>query len=506
MPQLLPLFIAVFLCKALLLPAQAGGSLEWAMSLQSGARPIGQPAANRFALREKNAVFLVSSRGDRTQVPCDSISHLGDAMWATWKNGLRGIYADGQGEVLPPVYESITPSCTGPNCWAFVVGKYSLGAVVNDRNQIVLPWREWEYIGLNCLTDTVLEYIDKKGFNFTNMGYVSRTGVPMPATGNYGKRAPRIQKVDAARTVLTYYRAGEEKRDTFAMVEKFANGLAVAKKDSLFGYLTEDGNWQVRPKFQSAAPFNPAGHAIAKEKGRFGLLRKNGTWAIAPKYDDLQPSGNGLYQTKEGSKIGLTDSTGKFVLPPGEYRKVLAKGDGSFAVQQGDTLQIFTAAGKLLPISGATQYEPADDLLAAKWPVNQPGGRAKTRTGIAHATTGQWILPPVLEGQLLIRRHFLIAETIVAADSEHPDLKPGSQPGKYLIFDRSGKALLPYPTDTQPRIGGEPYAVFQREGKFGVVSAKGVVLEPKYDAIDLLPEGWVRVRAGEQWGMLRWRE
>jgi len=503
MPQLLPLFIAVFLCNACLLFAQPSGSLEWAMPLQAGVLPIGKPASDHFALREKNALYLTAPNGARTPLPYDSISHLGDAIWETWKGHLRGIYADSRGEVLPPAYESIAPACTRPDCWAFVVGKYGLGAVVNDQNQIVLPWREWEYIGLNCLTDTVLEYIDKKGFNFTNMGYVSRNGTPLPATDKYSKRAPRIQKLKADKTVLHYYRNGAEKRDTFALIEKFADGIAVAQKDSLFGYLSEDGTWLIRPKFQSAAPFGAAGHAIAKEKGRFGLLRKNGTWAISPKYDDLQAAGNGLYQFKEGDKTGLADSAGMVVLPPGDYRRVLAKGEGSFAVQVGDTLQIFNAAGKLLPIDGSTQYEPADDLLVAR---RSSRANPRIRTGVARAATGEWVLPPVLEGSVQVRRHFLIVEAQVAADSGHPDLPANDQPGKFLLFDRSGKSLLPYPTDTSPRIGGEPYAVFQREKKLGVVSGKGIVLEPKYDAIDLLPNGWVRVRAGEQWGMLRWRE
>lgn len=496
------LFVTIFLLPLGSASAQQAGALEWVMPLRSDAMPMSKPGADRFALREKGGLYVVGSNGERVAVSCDSIIHLGDGMWLTMKGHLQGIYTDGQGEVLPPVYEHIAPACTGPACWAFVVGKYGMGAVVNDRNQVILPWREWEYIGLACLTDTVLEYIDKKGFNFTNMGYVSRSGMPLPATGSYGKRAARVQKLSADKTVLYHYRNGVEQRDTFVMVEKFSEGLAVAKKDSLFGYLSEDGSWHIRPRFQSAAPFGSSGYAIAREKGRLGLLRKNGTWAIAPKYDDLQPAGSGLYQFKEAGKTGLTDSAGNFVLPPGDYRKILAKGDGSFAAQAGDTLQIFSAAGKLLPIGRATQYEPANDLLVARF----PGGKSVIQTGVARVANGQWILPPVLEGQVFVRRHFLIAEAVMAADSEHPDLKPVRLPGKYWIFDRSGKMLLPYPTDAQPRIGGEPYAVFQQENKFGVVSAGGLVLEPKYDTVELLSEGWVRVRAGAQWGMLRWRE
>jgi hypothetical protein len=503
MQQLLLLFIAVFLWNAGPISAQQGGALEWVLPLQAGVVPIGKPASDRFALREKNALYLLAPNGVRTLLPYDSISHLGDALWATWDGDLQGIYAENEGELLPPVYESISPSCTRPDCWAFVVGKYGLGAVVNDRNEVMLPWREWEYIGLTCLTDTVLEYIDKKGFNFTNMGYVSRSGKPLPATGNYGKRAARVQKLNANKTVLYYYRNGAEKRDTFALIEKFADGIAVAKKDSLFGYLSDDGTWLIRPKLEFAAPFGSSGHALAKEKGRFGLLRKNGTWAIAPKYEDLQTAGSGLYQFKESGKTGLADSVGTVVLPPGDYRRVLAKGHGSFAVQVGDTLQIFDAAGKLLPIDGSTQYEPADDLLVVR---RSSRANPRIRTGVARAATGEWVLPQVLEGSVQVRRYFLIVEAQVAADSGRPDLPANDQPGKFLLFDRSGKLLLPYPADTSPRIGGEPYAVFQREKKFGVVSGKGIVLEPKYDAIDLLPNGWVRVRAGEQWGMLRWRE
>jgi len=502
MPQLLMLFVALILLLPGRVSAQQAGSLEWVMPLSPDAMPMSKPGAERFALREKGGLFIVGPNGKRVAVSGDSINHIGDDMWLLRKGHLQGIYTDGRGEVLPPVYEHIAPACTRPDCWAFVVGKYGMGAVVNDRNQIILPWREWEYTGLACLTDTVLEYIDKKGFNFTNMGYVSRSGMPLTATGNYGKHAPRIQKLSADKTVLYYYRNGTEKRDTFTLIEKFTEGLAVAKKDSLFGYLAQDGNWHIRPGFQSAAPFGSSGYAIAKEKGRLGLLRKNGSWAIPPKFDDLQPAGSRLYQFKEGGKTGLADSTGAFVLPPGEYRKILAKGDGSFAVQSGDTLQIFTSTGKLLPIRGVKQYEPAEDLLVARF----PGGKSNTLSGVARADNGQWILPPVLEGQVLVRRHFLIVEALVSADSEHPDLKSAGLPGKYLIFDRSGKMLLPYPADVQPRTGGEPYIVFQRENKFGMVSAQGIALEPKYDAIDLLPNGWIRVRVGEQWGMLRWRD
>jgi WG containing repeat len=501
MEQRFLLFAFFLALTPLALPAQ---KLAWIINPEEGLRPMGKPSSSGLAFVEKNILKLANEKGERQPISFDSISNLGGGWWEVWKSGLKGLWTPEKGSVIPCVYDYVQPVLIQSDCWAFAVSKYGMKAVVNDRNRLILPWRSESYSGYAFINDTLLEYISKKGYNFTNMGYTSRSGTEVKEQMALAQKKGHLKRIAADKYAFSTVEKGKILRDTFAAASEFVDDIAIVKKDSLFGYLRRDGSWLVKPAFQVLSPFDRGGRAVAKQKGKFGIFNRKGAWVAAARFETLKPLNGVLYEYKEAQKTGLIDSLGNILLPAGNYQTLLTAGTGSFGVRIADSILVYNYAGKPLPLPGVRTYVPGGDLFLVGIRKRASGGVGPELKGVAYSASGDWLLFPVFAGLLNLYDCFILAETHTVAGSTIAGIEKNI-PGKYMVFNRKGVSLLPEVLDEAPKIGKEPYFVFKVKNKFGLATTEGVFLEPAYDEIILQPEGWVSVRAGLRWGALKWK-
>lgn len=504
MNQLSIFFASIFILGTFFALSAQNSPLEWIVPLKEGISVAGKPSEAGIGYKQNGKIKFANTGAGARELPYDSISYLNADVWMVWKERFQGVYSASKGEMLPPVYQHVYPGEDGG--WAYTVRKYGMNAVVDDANKLVLPWREWEYIGLNPLSDTILEYIDKKGYNFTNMGYVTRTGTKIPLEQKEQYLNGVINRLAADKYVFYQNTGGKMLRDTFSAATEFTEDIAVVQKGGLYGYLRRNGSWLIAPRFQAATPFNPAGLAAAKEKGRFGILKMDNTWAVQPRFEDLKILAPGLFQFSEGLKTGLIDIKGKILLPPATYAPILASGTESFGVKVADTIQIYNYEGKLLPISGATGYEGNGNYFQVKQQKTSDKGRKSEVSGIAKGSDGAWLVPPVFGGRVVFSKYFIAieAKTTTTETVAGVKIEPG-QWGKYLVFNRNGKLLSPVPLAIPYNIGSEPFISFTLDKKMGLLSAEGNVTPADYDQILSLGNGWISLKKEKMIGFAKWK-
>lgn len=90
----------------------------------------------------------------------------------------------------------------------------------------------------------------------------------------------------------------------FAMLDKFSEGLAAARKDEptiRFGCIDRQGNWVIQPKFTSLRRFTEGKAAASLDGRNWGFIDHSGAWVIMPNLPVMpEPFENGFARVGEG--------------------------------------------------------------------------------------------------------------------------------------------------------------------------------------------------------------
>ena len=472
--------------------------------------PIGTPSQDAVAFSENKKIVLLTVGGEKKMLPYDSLSNIGGNFWKIWKDSLQGIFHTVKGELLPPVYHNVSLVEKTEANWAFPVEKYGMEAIVNDQNHLLLPYQKSRYARMAFLGDTVLAYLKHDVYESVNADllFISKNGNKVADAIALQLQIPYFKRIASNKYVLTNYKNGIARRDTFAAAEPFSGGVAVVKRDSLWGYLRRDGSWLIQPRFQAAQSFDALGHGVVKLKGKYGVVRNNGSFLIEPRFAFLKNFAPGLFEFKENGQLGVVDSLGKILLPAGEFAGFQAAGTNCFAAKSGDSLLVFQRngspiqAGKIVQISSS-----ATD--GAFWVKQQTKNtRREVVTGVM-GPNGEWLISNVLKGKFSEYWHFFVAEAIVEPCCKVGNLNiVSNQPGKFLIFDRGGNPLLTYAVDKiEQGKPDEPFLIYQSGKKFGLVGAtEGQFLKPEFDVLKVVDHIWVFAKKDNEWGVLKWEE
>ena len=81
----------------------------------------------------------------------------------------------------------------------------------------------------------------------------------------------------------------------------------------LFGYMSQDSNWAIEPRFHGAQYFSE-GLAAVREEGLYGYIDPNGDWTIEPRFDYAEPFEDfGIAKAYLGDKVIVINRKGKHV-------------------------------------------------------------------------------------------------------------------------------------------------------------------------------------------------
>jgi hypothetical protein len=472
--------------------------LKWLLELDAEAVPTGNPDETCFHYSKKGHLYRMSVQGDVQELTYDEVTYLKGPYWQIRRGNLKGIWHRELGEIIPPVYTSISMAATkdGP-CWAFAVNKYGMSAIVNEKNQIIKPWATPGYNNLLMIGDTILEY--KKGYATE---FMSRKGFDLKESQVRWMKAPEFKRLSADKFIYTYTKAGKVKVDTFSNAEAFSAGLAAVAVKNQWGYLAENGTLVIRPQFQSAGPFNEHGYAVVKANGVYGLIRRDGKPVFTPKFVFLKHFAQGLYEFKEGDQIGLCDTTGKIVLPAAQYSSFIPAGKQAFAAQfPNKNLKIYSISGGEIPLDSIVECK--GDLNSELFMAAVLKNKKQKLYGLVDSK-GTWVLPTVFTGAFQQYAHYFIANGRIT----QPDLLQGVMVDKVqefqkLIYNLQGKPVLSYAVNGFMSVKDSPIAIFELNKLYGLVTPDGLLLEPIYNSIKPVGNNWFYVERGGMYGVVK---
>ncbi|MGB4850017.1 MAG: WG repeat-containing protein [Saprospiraceae bacterium] len=499
-------FILLFVIPFSLL-SQQSVECKWVLPMQRGIVPVGKAYTDYAPAIQNGKGLFISATGDKKEMPYDSLTNEYGLLWKIYRNGYEGIYHLQKGELVPPVFDRVNPSLKKDNNWSFQIEKYRMSALVNDHNQMIAPYRKEPFTGLAFIGDTIVGIVKKFVSNpiVTDYDYVSYRGLSVSLADVRKQIISDFQRISVNQFVLTTYQSGKIKNDTFSSADKFIDDVAVAKRDSLWGYVSRNGTWLIKPKFQAAGPFDEDGNAVVKASGKYGIIKKDGSYVLAPKFTNLKFFLPGLFEIREGGNSGLIDINGKIIIPPGAYSRFMAAGTQCIAAKSGDSLLIFRKDGNLLPLGKVKSCSKiADNEFFLVQMVTSTHTRNESTAWGMLSPDGNWVIEPVIKGGLTERQHFLIIET-----NADPCCSIGgvnfikNQRGRYLIFNKSGKPLMSTMVDGVKEGQEEKFVIYSLEKKYGLITSTGFRLEPQYDELKSLGMGWIAARQGDQWGILK---
>ena len=489
----------IFLLCAVNIFSQAQTRLKWIVPLNATKMPAGKPSVHFAHYVEKETLYRIDANGNSQQLPYDSISYSGGAYWEIWKNRLKGIYHDSLGEIIPPVYQFISPLTVQKTCWAFMVTKYGMSAIINEKNKILLPWSSRGYKEAVLYGDTLLEY-----FNKNEKSYISINGVAVKESVARLSGVPEFKRITSDKYIFTYIKNKKVVSDTFAGAEPFVQSFAAVRRDSLWGYIDVNGSWKIKPLFQVAKSFDEYGHAVVKSKGKYGVIRKDGSFAVPAQYTFLKPFSANLFEIKVGDLIGLVDSTGKQILEPGPYFGFVQAGTNSFGARLTDKVLLYNDTGEKIPldsITECTEQKTGFSFLIKKQPLKTSVSKYKL-TGLADQE-GNILIPAVFKGNVQVFRHFVVADNSIEKESPLvTQLVSTGDNGRYILYNRYGKLLLNFAIGNYPRMNESYILVFEMVKKFGLVSPEGMILDPDYSQIEKFNDRWFYIKKGNDWGIL----
>jgi WG repeat protein len=172
--------------------------------------------------------------------------------------------------------------------------------------------------------------------------------------------------------------------DAFAEV---SDGMMLARKGRLLGFLDDEGKVAIAPRFQSVQDFK-GGRARFWENSKYGYIDKKGNVVIEAKFDSAADFSEGLAAVRVGERYGFVDPNGRLVIEPA-FERVQDFSDGVAAAQLNKLWGYIGKDGKWKIEPKYAWVRPFKNGLA--W-----AGEPKMRGGnyVDHAGRVVWKSPP----------------------------------------------------------------------------------------------------------------
>lgn len=264
-----------------------------------------------------------------------------------------GLAKAGDVFVVPAIYTRITQLLIAENGRTvyspdiFIAQRFDKFGVVDTSGRVLLPF-EYSYIEDRPNANGCR--IVKRDDN--HMGIInSRYELVVPCIyqsigwGYEGENFYRAWKEDktgaidtAGRTVIPL---------VYGQLNLFRNGRALARKDSLYGFIDKKGNVLIPFAYSQAFPEFENGLCAVKLHGKWGFIDTTGRMVIAPQYDEVRRFESTITGVKLNGRWGFIDRKGKLVV---DYRYDVVGypwyADGTCEVTREGKVGLINAKGK----------------------------------------------------------------------------------------------------------------------------------------------------------------
>ena len=268
------------------------------------------------------------------------------------------------------------------------------------------------------------------------------------------------------------------------------------EENGLWGYMDQEGNVVIKPKFEGAADFSE-GLAQVRINRLWGYLDETLNICIKPEFQKARRFSEGLAAVHLNGKWGYIDQEGQFVIgPTGKYERV---GDFSEGIAMGDMVDK-TSGNKWVYFDKSQNQsmvypfaKPFSEGLAAAYITNTWGYLDKNFETVFkvkfNSITGLW------------------SEEVAGSFSEglawvHSGFGEGYEKGRYGYVDRTGKIAIPYQFIKAGDFS-EGLARVRIEEGWGYIDKTGkTVIKPQFDEAGDFSEGLASVKTNAKWGFV----
>ena len=165
-------------------------------------------------------------------------------------------------------------------------------------------------------------------------GYIDANGA-LVIKAQFDRAHPfgRVARVEIEKRIRLIDSSGKDV--TPADIDAFgevSDGMMLARKGKLLGFLDDEGRVAIAPRFQSVQDFK-GGRARFWESGKHGYIDKKGAVVIEAKFDSAADFAEGLAAVRLGDRLGFVDPSGKVVIEPA-FERVQDFSDGVAAAQR----------------------------------------------------------------------------------------------------------------------------------------------------------------------------
>lgn len=135
----------------------------------------------------------------------------------------------------------------------------------------------------------------------------------------------------------------------FSSASKFYSGVSAVSVNGAYGYIGEDGEYTVAPQYDMALDFSEDDELAAiKTDGTWGYINKDGTIVIEPRFEEALTFENGRAIVKLHNAYGLIDTDGKFIIEPVFDEPFSFEKDGSATIKIGSRYGYIDREGEFL--------------------------------------------------------------------------------------------------------------------------------------------------------------
>ena len=267
--------------------------------------------------------------------------------------------------------------------------------------------------------------------------------------------------------------------DRFGNENGYSDGLKLIKSGSSYGFINEDGEIAITPKFVYSTPFHQRTAIVCNEfmSHEFGIINTKGEYLMAPKLTaDVYPEfHDGLALFKSGKK----------------YLFINTRGENTFD-QEFDDASNFCWGCAWVRIRREefiidTQGNRLNDCCGMSYIQGRVKAMQDGKYGFRNLA-GQWVVQPVFDN---VQAYDNISKTALVLKD-----------GKCGLLDASGRLCVPCIYDKIDRFDGRLAAIWL-DGKCGFVKANGdVIVTPQFHDYQS-PDSWsgqpLKVKIFGQW-------
>jgi hypothetical protein len=251
-----------------------------------------------------------------------------------------------------PYKKSIERELTLSKQTIFIVKQNEKFGCINELGDTIIPCI---YDGLEPFKQGLALAEKDNFFGFIKLSGEALTNFDFDDAESFNEDRAIVNKKG---NVYVIDRSGNAISSSFDAISDYNEGIAIVKKNNLFGAINKSGKIEIPVQYQRMGEY-VNGICFAQKNDFCGFIDKNGYTLIPFVYEWAENFKNGIARVKKDNRYGVINQNGHYVIPP-IYDRIEEEENGVFMVFKNNSYGYFDYSGCQLSQLNNTIIEGAD--------------------------------------------------------------------------------------------------------------------------------------------------